>query len=60
LRTIERRDEVSNAALQQMAGAGGSIGSARPKANVLDEGRPWIVQFIQQYSDNPLTDLVEL
>ncbi|MGQ0566186.1 MAG: type II toxin-antitoxin system HipA family toxin [Gemmobacter sp.] len=43
--TIERRGEVSNAALRKMAGAGGSIGGARPKANVLDDGQLWIAKF---------------
>ena len=52
--TIERRGEVSNAALRQMAGAGGSIGGARPKANVLDEGQLWIAKFSSATDATPV------
>jgi len=43
--SIERGGEVSNEALRQMAGAGGSMGGARPKANVLDDDQLWIAKF---------------
>ena len=52
--TIERRGEVSNAALRQMAGAGGSIGGARPKANVLDDGQLWIAKFSSATDASPV------
>lgn len=52
--TIERRGEVSNAALRQMAGAGGSIGGARPKANVMDEGQWWIAKFSSASDASPV------
>lgn len=51
---IERRGEVSNAALRQMAGAGGSIGGARPKANVLDDGQLWIAKFSSATDASPV------
>lgn len=52
--TIERRGEVSNEALRQMAGAGGSIGGARPKANVLDADRLWIAKFSSAADASPV------
>lgn len=52
--TIERRGEVSNAALRQMAGAGGSIGGARPKANVLDDDQLWIAKFSSATDTSPV------
>jgi len=52
--TIERRGEVSNEALRQMAGAGGSIGGARPKANVLDDGQLWIAKFSSATDASPV------
>ena len=52
--TLERRGEVSNAALRQMAGAGGSIGGARPKANVMDEGQLWIAKFSSATDVSPV------
>lgn len=52
--TIERRGEVSNAALRQMAGAGGSIGGARPKANVLDDDQLWIAKFSSATDASPV------
>lgn len=52
--SIERRGEVSNEALRQMAGAGGSIGGARPKANVLDEGQLWIAKFSSAGDTSPV------
>lgn len=51
---IERRGEVSNEALRQMAGAGGSIGGARPKANVMDDGQLWIAKFSSATDANPV------
>lgn len=51
---IERRGEVSNEALRRMAGAGGSIGGARPKANVLDEGQLWIAKFSSAGDSSPV------
>jgi serine/threonine-protein kinase HipA len=51
---IERRGEVSNAALRQMAGAGGSIGGARPKANVMDDGQLWIAKFSSATDASPV------
>lgn len=52
--TIEQRGEVSNAALRKMAGAGGSIGGARPKANVLDDGQLWIAKFSSATDASPV------
>ena len=52
--TIERRGEVSNEALRQMAGAGGSIGGARPKANVLDANQLWIAKFSSATDASPV------
>lgn len=52
--TIERRGEVSNEALRQMAGAGGSIGGARPKANVLDDDQLWIAKFSSAADASPV------
>ncbi len=52
--TLERRGEVSNDALRQLAGAGGSIGGARPKANVLDEGQLWIAKFSSAADASPV------
>lgn len=52
--SIERGGEVSNEALRQMAGAGGSIGGARPKANVLDQGRLWIAKFSSAGDASPV------
>ncbi|WP_412051097.1 type II toxin-antitoxin system HipA family toxin [Hoeflea sp. Naph1] len=52
--SIERGGEVSNEALRQMAGAGGSIGGARPKANVLDEGQLWIAKFSSAGDASPV------
>lgn len=52
--SIERRGEVSNAALRQMAGAGGSIGGARPKANVMDDGQLWIAKFSSATDASPV------
>ena len=51
---IERRGEVSNEALRQIAGAGGSIGGARPKANVLDDGQLWIAKFSSAGDSSPV------
>lgn len=52
--SIERRGEVSNEALRQIAGAGGSIGGARPKANVLDDGQLWIAKFSSADDASPV------
>ena len=52
--SIERGGEVSNQALRQMAGAGGSIGGARPKANVLDEDQLWIAKFSSAGDASPV------
>lgn len=52
--SIERGGEVSNQALRQMAGAGGSIGGARPKANVLDEDQLWIAKFSSTGDASPV------
>lgn len=51
---IERRGEVSKAALRQMAGAKGSIGGTRPKANVMDAGQPWIAKFSSATDTSPV------
>lgn len=51
---IERRGEVSNEALRQMAGAGGSIGGARPKANVMDGDQLWIAKFSSATDASPV------
>ncbi len=51
---IERRGEVSNEALRQMAGAGGSMGGARPKANVMDQGQLWIAKFSSATDASPV------
>lgn len=42
---IEQRRDMSNEDLRQLAGAGGSIGGARPKANVQDDTGLWIAKF---------------
>ncbi len=42
---IEQRRDLSNEDLRQLAGAGGSIGGARPKANVADDDGLWIAKF---------------
>ena len=42
---IEQRREMSSADLRWLAGAGGSIGGARPKANVQDRDGLWIAKF---------------
>lgn len=52
--SIERRGEISNEALRLMAGAGGSIGGARPKANVLDDGQLWIAKFSSANDASPV------
>jgi serine/threonine-protein kinase HipA len=52
--SIEQRGEVSNQALRLMAGAGGSIGGARPKANVMDEGQLWIAKFSSAGDTSPV------
>ncbi len=52
--SIESRGEVSNEALRLMADVGGSIGGARPKANVLDDGHLWIAKF-SSVDDSGLT-----
>lgn len=52
--SIERGGEVSNEALRQMAGAGGSIGGARPKANVLDQDQLWIAKFSSAADASPV------
>jgi len=52
--SIERGGDVSNAALRQMAGAGGSIGGARPKANVLDGNQLWIAKFSSAGDASPV------
>jgi serine/threonine-protein kinase HipA len=52
--TIERRSEVSNEALRLMAGAGGSIGGARPKANVVDKNQLWIAKFSSVADNSPV------
>ncbi len=52
--SIERGGDVSNEALRQMAGAGGSIGGARPKANVLDDDQLWIAKFSSAGDASPV------
>lgn len=42
---IEQGRDMSNEDLRQLAGAGGSIGGARPKANVQDDEGLWIAKF---------------
>lgn len=42
---IEQRREMSNEDLRRLAGAGGSIGGARPKANVQEGDALWIAKF---------------
>ena len=51
---IERRGKVSNEALRQMTGAGGSIGGARPKANVIDDDQLWIAKFSSATDASPV------
>ncbi|MER2507392.1 MAG: type II toxin-antitoxin system HipA family toxin [Amaricoccus sp.] len=41
----ERRGEIANDDLRRLAGAGGSLGGARPKANVADGDALWIAKF---------------
>lgn len=43
--SIERRHEVADDVLRRLVGAGGSIGGARPKANVRGEEGLWIAKF---------------
>lgn len=52
--SIERGGDVSNEALRQMAGAGGSIGGARPKANVMDDDQLWIAKFSSAGDASPV------
>lgn len=42
---IETREEVAPEELRRIAGAGGSIGGARPKASVTDGDALWIAKF---------------
>jgi serine/threonine-protein kinase HipA len=42
---VEAREEVAPEELRRLAGAGGSIGGARPKASVTDEDDLWIAKF---------------
>ncbi|WPZ28629.1 HipA domain-containing protein [Sulfitobacter sp. OXR-159] len=42
---VQQRREVSNEELRLIAGAGGSIGGARPKATVQDRDALWIAKF---------------
>ncbi|SFD95333.1 serine/threonine-protein kinase HipA [Sulfitobacter brevis] len=42
---IEQRREMSSEDLRLLAGAGGSIDDARPKANVQDRDNLWIAKF---------------
>jgi serine/threonine-protein kinase HipA len=51
---IERRGEVTNEDLRRMAGAGGSMGGARPKANVLDGDQLWIAKFSSATDATPV------
>lgn len=51
---IERRGNLSNDDLRRMAGAGGSLGGARPKANVVDKGQLWIAKFSSVTDRSPV------
>ena len=51
---VERRSEVPDEDLRRIAGAGGSIGGARPKANVLDGTDLWIAKFSSESDTDPV------
>ncbi|WP_209427653.1 type II toxin-antitoxin system HipA family toxin [Pararhodobacter sp. SW119] len=51
---IEQGREMSNEDLRQLAGAGGSIGGARPKANVQDRDDLWIAKFSSLGDQSPV------
>ncbi|WP_424934766.1 type II toxin-antitoxin system HipA family toxin [Amaricoccus macauensis] len=51
---IEQRRDMSNEDLRQLAGAGGSIGGARPKANVEDGDTLWIAKFTAVGDQSPV------
>jgi serine/threonine-protein kinase HipA len=51
---IEQRREMSSEDLRQLAGAGGSIGGARPKANVQDRDDLWIAKFSSLGDQSPV------
>ena len=51
---VEGRREMSNEDLRQMAGAGGSLGGARPKANVADGDALWIAKFSSMGDQSPV------
>ncbi len=51
---IEQRKEMSNEDLRQLAGAGGSIGGARPKANIQEGDTLWIAKFSSIGDQNPI------
>ncbi|TCO69089.1 type II toxin-antitoxin system HipA family toxin [Rhodovulum euryhalinum] len=51
---IEQRREMSNEDLRRLAGAGGSIGGARPKASVQDAEALWIAKFSSIGDQSPV------
>lgn len=51
---VEQRREMSSEDLRQLAGAGGSIGGARPKANVQDRDDLWIAKFSSLGDQSPV------
>lgn len=50
----ERRGEIANDDLRRLAGAGGSLGGARPKANVADGDALWIAKFSSVGDQSPV------
>lgn len=51
---VERRHEVADDVLRRLAGAGDSIGGARPKANVRDQDGLWIAKFSSVGDTSPV------
>tara|TARA_R100000687_G_C6439357_1_gene159702 strand:+ start:292 stop:1542 length:1251 start_codon:yes stop_codon:yes gene_type:complete len=51
---VEQRREVSREELHLIAGAGGSIGGARPKVNMQDRDALWIAKFSSSRDQSPV------
>lgn len=51
---VEQRREMSREELHLIAGAGGSIGGARPKVNVQDRDALWIAKFSSSRDQSPV------
>jgi len=51
---VQQRREVSSEELRLIAGAGGSIGGARPKINVQDRDALWIAKFSSLRDQSPV------